>query len=232
MTSTGISNVVKKFDYTTDEIRLFSKLNSPSKIQDYLNSVEFNFEDGGGTCMSPRMVLKTNKAHCMEGAMFASAVLEFHGGKPLILDLRATERPYDFDHVVAVFKKDGCFGSISKTNHAVLRYREPVYKNIRELAMSFFHEYFLNSSGQKTLREYSDLLDLNRFNKITWRTSKENVFEIPEVLDEIKHYKILSDKQIKNLRLADKIEIEAGKIVEQPLKASSGRMTKYKKKKL
>jgi hypothetical protein len=114
---------------------------------------------------------------------------------------------------VAVFKQFGCFGAISKTNHAVLRYREPIYRTIRELALSYFHEYFLNN-GKKTLREYSQLFNLEYFNKLDWRTSAENLFEIPRKLDSIKHFSILTSAQIKNLRLADKIEINAGKIVE------------------
>ena len=205
---------MKKFNYTREEIKIFRKLNTPAKIQDYLNSLPFNFEKEGGTCMSPRKVLKTQKAHCVEGAIFAATVLEFNGHKPLILDLRSTEKPYDFDHVLAIFKKFGCFGAISKTNHAVLRYREPIYKTIRELVMSYFHEYFLNSSGHKTLREYSKLFDLNYFNKLDWRTSEKNLFEIPEYLDGIKHFPMLSKEQVKNLRKADNVEIEAGKIVE------------------
>lgn len=200
--------------YTKEEIKLFKKLNTPSKIQDYLNSLEFNFEDNGDTCMSPREVIKNKKAHCMEGAMFASAVLEFHGHKPTVLDLRSVKRPYDYDHVLAIFKQFGSFGAISKTNHAVLRYREPVYKTVRELALSFFHEYFLNSNGKKTLREYSMPFDLNYFNKLGWRTTEKDLFEISFYLDEIKHFKILTLEQEKNLRKADKIEIEAGSIVE------------------
>ncbi len=199
--------------YIKDEISVFRKLNTPAKIQDYLNSIPFNFEKSGQTCYSPREVMKNKTAHCAEGAIFASAVLEFHGHKPLIMDLRSTTKPYDYDHVVAVYKKDGYFGAISKTNHAVLRYREPVYKTIRELVMSYFHEYFLDS-GKKTLREYSDLLDLNKFNKLDWRTTSEQLFEIPAYLDDIKHHKILTPKQVKNLRLADKIEVEMGKLVE------------------
>ncbi|MEQ1499783.1 MAG: hypothetical protein ABL917_00210 [Parcubacteria group bacterium] len=201
------------FEYSKEESLLFRKLNSPAKIQNYLNSIKFNFEDEG-VCMSPRMVIKTKKAHCMEGAVFAAAVLEFHGFKPFILDLRSTEKPFDYDHVIAVFKADGFFGAITKTNHAVLRYREPVYKNLRELVMSFFHEYFLNNSGYKTLREYSILLDLNKFNKINWRTTEEDISQITEYLDDIKHFSILTKKQIKNLRNADDVEIKAGKIVE------------------
>ncbi|TSC70368.1 MAG: hypothetical protein CEO12_392 [Parcubacteria group bacterium Gr01-1014_46] len=216
-------------NYSTQELALFRKLSTPAKIQDYLNSIPFHFCKNGDTCFSPREVMKHKTAHCTEGAIFAASALEFHGHKPLIMDLRSTYKPYDFDHVVAVFKIDGFFGAISKTNHAVLRYREPIYKTIRELAMSYFHEYFLDS-GKKTLREYSDLLDLTYFDKKncdrreskevlsrarrTWRTTEEDLFDIPVYLDDIKHHKILTQKQIKNLRLADKIEIEAGKITE------------------
>ncbi len=150
--------------YNKSEIKLFKKLNSPQKIQDFLNGLRFNFELKGETCFSPRMVIKYKTAHCMEGAMLAAAILEFHGHKPWLMDLRSTDA--DFDHVVCVFKKFGCFGAISKTNHAVLRYREPVYKNIRELAMSYFHEYFLDN-GKKTLREHSELFDLRYFDIYT-----------------------------------------------------------------
>jgi hypothetical protein len=142
-----------------------------------------------------------------------AAILEFHGHKPLVLDLRSIKKPYDDDHVVVPFKQFGCWGAISKSNHAVLRYREPVYKTIRELVMSYFHEYFMHN-GNKTLREYSAPMDLNRFNNLNWRTSEEDLFQIPNFLDKTKHYSILTPQQIKNLRKADKIEIKAGKITE------------------
>lgn len=195
------------YGYTKEEIKLFKRLNSPAKIQDYINSIPFNFSERKNY-FSPRFVLKNKKADCLEGAMFASAVLELHGGKPWLLDLRSAKKPWDYDHVVAVFKQDGFFGAISKTNHAVLRYREPVYKSVRELVMSYFHEYFL-TDGKKTLREYSELFDLNKLNHLNWRTTAGNLWEIHEHLDKAKHHKILSTKQIKNLRKVDKIEIDA-----------------------
>jgi hypothetical protein len=194
-----------KFDYTNEETRLLRRLNTPAKIQDFLNALPFNFSMRE-SYFSPRYVIKNKTADCLEGAMFAAAALEFNGGKPLLLDLRSSEKPWDFDHVVAVFKVDGFFGAISKTNHSVLRFREPVYKSVRELVMSFFHEYFLNS-GQKTLREYSELFDLNKANNLNWRTTEKGLWEIHGYLDKTKHHKILSLKQIKNLRKADKIEI-------------------------
>ena len=113
--------------YSKEETKLFKRLNTPAKIQDYLNGLKFNFEKHGETCYSPRMVIKNKTAHCMEGALLAAAVLEFYGVRPAVVDLRSI-KPQDDDHVVAVFKKFNCFGAISKTNHGVLRYREPVYK--------------------------------------------------------------------------------------------------------
>ncbi len=199
-------------EYTASETRLFAGLDSPKKIQDFLETLSVNFEKDGETCRSPRLVLRHKSAHCMEGAMLAAAILEFHGHKPLVLDLRSV-KPHDDDHVVAVFRQFGCWGAISKTNHAVLRYREPVYKTIRELALSFFHEYFLDS-GKKTLREYSDPFDLRYFNRLKWRTADRELFEIPQRLDSIRHYKLLFSAQIRNLRKADPIEIKAGRLTD------------------
>ncbi|MBI5804006.1 hypothetical protein HY450_02060 [Candidatus Pacearchaeota archaeon] len=197
-------------NFTKQEIDIYRKLNSPTKIQNFLNDLEINFEENGDTCFSPRKVLKSGKAHCIEGALFAAAVLRFHGFEPLILDLEANDK--DFDHVVALFKKGNYWGAMSKTNHAVLRYREPVYKNIRELAMSYFHEYFTDD-GRKTLRRYSMPVNLRRFDKLNWMFSEEEIWYIPEHLTKVKHFDILNRKQIRNLRKADEIEIEAGKLV-------------------
>jgi len=193
------------------EVKMLKALNTPRKIQDFLNKIPINFEEKGDTCFSPKMVLKKWKAHCIEGAMLAAVALRLNGKKPLVVDL--TSVPEDFDHVICVFKEDGRWGAISKTNHAVLRYREPVYKNIRELVMSFFHEYFTDK-GKKTLRSYSMPVDLSRFDKLNWVSSEEDVWFVPEHLAKVKHYNILTRSQIAKLRKADSTEINAGKIVE------------------
>jgi hypothetical protein len=200
------------FGFTKEEVRVFKSLNTPKKIQDFLNTIPANFEPHGDTVLSPRMILKENRAHCMEGAMFAAAALRFHGHKPLVLDLTTVKD--DHDHVVAVFKHKGHWGAISKTNHAVLRYREPIYKSIRELVMSYFHEYFTNHDGKKTLRSYSMPVDLSKFDQQGWMTSEQDVWYVPEYLFEVPHRPILNKSQIAMLRKADKIEIEAGKITE------------------
>ena len=192
------------------ETDLLMKLDSPRKIQDFLESLKINFEENGDTCMSPRKVLQEGKAHCIEGAMLAALALRLHGEKPLLVDMTSVKK--DFDHVIAVFKKHGHWGAISKSNHAVLKYREPVYKNIRELVLSFFHEYFLDN-GKKTLRSYSKPVDLSMFDKKGWVTSEKNVWCIPSYLGKVPHKKIMNRKQISSLRKADDIEIEAGKLV-------------------
>lgn len=201
----------KKNSYTAAELKLFRRLKTPAKIQDYLNSLSFNFEIRGPTCQSPRRTLHSQRAHCMEGALVGAAILEFHGYRPLVMDLKAAAR--DFDHVVALFQVDGHWGALSKTNHAVLRYREPVYRSLRELAMSYFHEYF-DDQGRKNLRSYSKPLDLNRFNYLGWRVAAGDLFEIPEFLDGVRHFSLLSPSQLAHLRPADAIEIQAGQLVE------------------
>ena len=192
------------------EYQLLKRLNTPAKIQDFLNTLPFNFEEKGETHHSVRATLKAGKAHCFEGALVAAVALWINGRKPLLLDLK-TAMP-DFDHVVALFQEGKCWGAISKTNHAVLHYREPVYLSVRELAMSYFHEYFL-SNGRKTLRSFSKPFDLSHLS-IDWIATKENLADLAWTLDRSSHTHILSPKQVRNLRRADKIEIQAGDIVQ------------------
>ena len=194
--------------WTPTELRTLRRLNSPRRIQDFLNELPQNHEPDGDTCFSPRLVLRYGRAHCMEGAMFAATALRQHGQRPLVLDLTASFD--DQDHVVALFREHNAWGAISKTNHSVLRFREPVYRTIRELVMSYFHEYFLQSNGKKTLRSFAGPIDLSRFDKQGWMTSKEEVWYIPEHLCEIIHTQILSPTQIRRLRKADPIELLAG----------------------
>lgn len=205
-----IPKVFKVFN--PKELRVFKKLNTPKKVQDYINHLSVNFEIGGETYLSPREVLKQRRAHCAEGAILAATIFWYNGGKPLLMDMKTT--PNDDEHVVALFRENGYWGAVSKTNHAVLRYREPIYKTIRELALSYFHEYF-KDSGQKTLRSYSKPFDLSKIKNKSWLTTKENLWDLIDDLDSSKHFQILNKKQIKGLRKADQIEILAGKIVEQ-----------------
>jgi hypothetical protein len=191
---------------TDDERRLFRGLDSPKKIQDFLETVPINFEPDGDTCKSPREVLRTRTAHCIEGALVAAAALWYHGQRPLLLDLKATAR--DVDHVIAPFRSHGHWGAISKTNHAVLRYRDPVYRSVRELAMSYFHEYCIDN-GLKTLTSYSVIFDLRR-RGAGWITDAAPLWDLSYALDTSRHYPILKGRPRRTLRRADAIERRAG----------------------
>ena len=197
------------FGFTKSELRTFRSLNTPPKIQDFLETIPINFEKNGDTCFSPRMVLKSWRCHCIEGALFAAACLRMNGYLPLIIDLEANS--HDDDHVIAVFKQHGHWGAISKTNHAILRYREPVYRSIRELVMSYFSEY-TNDEGTLNLRSFSGLVNLSRFDARGWMTAEEDVWYIPEYLVHCRHYRILTPAMTLGLRKADPLVILSRKL--------------------
>lgn len=189
--------------FTAKEIKFLKSLNTPSKVQDYLNSIPFNFEKNGiDTIKSPLCSIREKSIHCFEGALLGAFILSLNGYKPMLLHLKTTK--HDLDHVITPFKLGKYWGALSKTNHNVLRYREPIYKNVRELVMSYFHEYFLND-GSKTLREYSDILDLSK-EKRNWTIDEKDLWYIDKNLDRLKHYSIVPKEILKKLRKADKIE--------------------------
>ncbi len=187
-------------------------LSNPAKVQDFLNSLPFNFENGGETHSSPKGTLARGTAHCFEGALLAAVAFWIQGRKPLLLDL-VTIRP-DFDHVVTLFEENGRWGAVSKTNHSVLRYREPIYRDVRELAVSYFHEYFL-PDGKKSLRKYSAPFDLRKYGA-DWISTDENLAGLAHELDSSKHFDILLPGQARKLRKADDIEIDASAEEEYP----------------
>jgi len=168
--------------------KLLRGLSTPEKIQKFLDDLPYNKEKGGETCRSPRLVIENNTAHCFEGALFAAAALRANGRPPLILDLESVR---DDDHVIAVYRSEGCWGSIAKSNYAGLQSRSPVYRTLRELAMSYFEHYY-NLKGEKTLRGYSRPVNLARFDSIEWMTSAEPLWAIPEYLCEISHTPIFN----------------------------------------
>ncbi len=190
-----------------EERTILKKLSTPIKIQDFLDTLEI----GGAFYTSALRTLHARKARCFEGALLAAFILSFHGEKPLLLDLKAASP--DFDHVVALYRKNGYWGAVSKTNYVSLRFRDPVYKTIRELALSYFHEYFVNKTGKKTLRSYSKPFNLNK-QKIDWIASEKKLDDLAIVLDESPHFPLFPKKNLKYIRKADKMERKAGEIVE------------------
>lgn len=198
------------FEFTEKELAVLRRLSTPRKIQDFLVKLPSNFEKDGETCMSPRRVLREGRAHCIEGAMLAAAALRVHGFPPLLMDFQTVAD--DEDHVIAVFKQHGRWGAISKTNHAILRWRDPVYRSPDELAMSYFHEY--QDRGRKTLRAYSRPVDLSRFDRRGWMTAEEDLWYIADYVDAVPHVKILDRRRIGLLRQLDTIELKAHKLTE------------------
>jgi len=206
---------------TRGEFAVLRRLNTPRRIQAFLFGLKQNFEPHGDTCRSVREVLRTRSAHCIEGAMLAAAALWVHAEPPLLLDMRA-ER--DFDHVVALFRRHGRWGAISKTNGVFLRWRDPVYRTLRELAMSYFHEY-CNRRDHKTLREYSVPYDLRRADPAVWSSGEKHAWEVAETLDELRHFRLASRRQLKEVARRDPFEREAGTLMQyrKPAPRKAGR---------
>ena len=195
--------------FTPAERRVFRRLRTPARIQRFLDDeIAYNKEPGGATCYSPRLVLRHRAAHCMEGALCAAAALRQLGHPPLLLDL---ESIHDDDHVLAIFKSRGHWGAIAKSNYSGLRYREPVYRTLRELVMSYFEHYF-NLRREKTLRRYSNPVNLRRFDRQGWMTAEEDVWMIPEYLTEIAHRPVLPRALETRLGTVDARLFAAGKL--------------------
>ena len=181
------------------EFAVLRRLDSPPKIQRFLTGLEQNFEPDGDSCRPVRVVLRTRSAHCIEAAMLAAAALWVHGEPPLLLDLRA-ER--DVDHVVALYRRNGCWGALAKANGPFLRGRDPVYRSLRELAMSYFHEYF-NRRGERTLREVSRAYDLRALAAARWVSGEDDVWELVERLDALPHAQLVRPRQARALGRTD-----------------------------
>lgn len=190
-------------NWTTDEIKFLKTMTNPDKIQGFLDSIEYNpvYE-----CRSPRWVIRKRSAHCFEGALFAAAAMQYNGFAPLIVDLKAFN---DDDHVITVYRVDGYWGAVAKSNFTSLRFREPVYRTLRELVMSYFDFYF-NTDGDKSLRSYSVPLDLSIYNPRNWTTTDEDLEYIGDKLEILRHYPVVSAKMISNLKRASDIMLQAG----------------------
>lgn len=212
---------------TPAEHKVFARLDTPQKIQTFLDRVPANYCLNGDTAMSPRTMLKANLAHCAEGAAFAAAALIYHGKPAWLVDMRAL--PSDQDHIITLFRVRGLWGAISKTNHAILRWRDPIYRSPRELMMSYAHEYTL-SSGRKSLLEYSRPISLTRYAPHRWVTLPEDLDWLLVMLDEAPHQPLAPKHAMKNLRRATVIELQAQSIIEWPDPRPKKAKTKSKDK--
>jgi hypothetical protein len=198
---------------TAREYAMLARLTTPERIQAFLNSLRANFEPGGETVHSVRNVLRHRVAHCIEGALLAACALWVNGEAPLVMHLDCAA--HDNPHVVALFRRGRCWGALSKSNGAWLRYREPVYRSLRELAMSYFHEFF-DRRGNKTLRGYTGAFDMRRIDPSRWVSNDEPCFDVDRRLAALRHYPLVSAAQARALTRRDAHERRAARLVQYP----------------
>ena len=177
----------ESFGLSPEDLRALRALKTPAQIQKFLDELPYQY---GNTAWSPHRALRERKGHCLEGALLAAAALRLNGHPPLLMDLEAVN---DDDHVVAVYREAGLWGSIAKSNFAGLRFRAPIYRTLRELALSYFEHYY-NLRGERTLRSYSVPVNLERLDGQHWMTSEKNVWFVPEYLIAARHYRLFPDK--------------------------------------
>jgi len=194
----------RDFGLTAREASFLRGLQPAWRIQRFLDGLDYDVKGEG--CRSPRRVLRERAVQCMDGALFAAAALRLQGHPPLIVDL---EGVWDTDHVLAVFREDGAWGAVARSNFAGLRFREPIHRTVRDLVTSYVESYF-NLRRQKTLRRYSRPMSLARFDRRGWMTAEGDLWYIPEHLVGIRHYRLLTRSQEKRLAPVDARTFAAG----------------------
>jgi hypothetical protein len=191
------------FGLSPQDLRTLRALKTPRHIQKFVDALQYQYAD---TAWSPQRVLRERKGHCLEGALIAAAALRVNGYPPLLMDLEAVR---DDDHVLAIYREGGLWGSIAKSNFAGLRFRAPVYRTLRELALSYFDNYY-NLRGERTLRAYSVPVYLARLDSQNWMTSEEDVWCVPELLIAARHFPLFPHKVARTLPRLDRRTFEAG----------------------
>jgi len=189
---------------TKSERRIFDQLATPARLQAFLDRLTYSSDP---IYRSPLRVLRERKGHCFDGAVFAAAVLQRIGYPPLILELLPNGR--DDDHLLAVYRKDGCWGALAQSNFTGLRYREPIYRSLRELVMSYF-EQFYNIDREKTLRGYTEPINLRAYDSREWMTRDATMRQIAGGLDRAPHRKVLTRKMVRGLVLVDERSFRSG----------------------
>ena len=191
------------FGLSPENLRTLRALKTPMQIQKFLDALPYDYSN---SARSPQRALRERKGHCLEGALLAAAAMRLQGRPPLVMDLEGVR---DDDHVVALYREQGLWGSVAKSNFAGLRFRAPVYRTLRELAISYFEHYY-NLRGERTLRAYSTPVNLARLDHQHWMTSEEYVWCVPEALIAARHFPLFPDKVARGLPRLDRRSFEAG----------------------
>ena len=190
--------------FTQRELRILSRLDTPVKIQEYLDKLLYSSEE---RYRSPRSVMRDRMAHCFDGAVFAAAALRRIGYPPLLLDMLPNKR--DDDHILALFRRHGCWGAVAKSNYVGLRFREPVYRTLRELVMSYF-DHFYNVLREKTLRAYTLPLQLKSLDHLNWMVRDEPMDMIAHRLDQLRRFPLILPRMASSLFPVDSRSYKAG----------------------
>lgn len=193
----------QSFGLSSAELRTLRGLKTPALIQKFVDALPYDYAH---TARSPQSVLREPKGHCLEGALLAAAALRVNGHPPLLMDLEAV---HDDDHVIALYRERGLWGGIAKSNFAGLRFRAPIYRTLRELALSYFEHYY-NLRGERTLRAYSEAVSLERLDSQGWMTAEDDVWCVPELLIAARHYPLFPDRVARGLPRLDRRSFEAG----------------------
>lgn len=194
------------YGLTRAELSLLRGLRTPERVQEYLDGLTYNLEPDGDTVRSPRRVIRDATAHCAEGAFLAAAAFRVNGGAALVVDLESVR---DDDHVLALYRRHGRWGSVATSKFAGLRYRAPVYRTLRELVLSYFEDYY-NWEGERTLRAYSRPISLARFDGISWMTSEDDLWPVVSHLARVPHTRLIPPAVARNLARLDRRSYEAG----------------------
>ncbi len=194
---------VQTFGLSHRDLRTLRALSTPIKIQRFLDALPYQYAD---TAWSPARALGERKGHCLEGALLAASALRVNGHPPLLMDLEAI---HDDDHVIALYRERGLWGGIAKSNFAGLRFRAPIYRTLRELALSYFENYY-NLRGERTLRSYSTPVNLTRLDSQHWMTSEEDVWCVADLLIAARHYPLVPVKVARALPRLDRRSFQAG----------------------
>jgi len=191
------------FGLSPRDLRTLRSLKTPARIQRFLDALPYQYAN---TACSPTRALRERKGHCLEGALLAAAALRVNGHPPLLMDLEAI---HDDDHVIALYRERGLWGGIAKSNFAGLRFRAPIYRTLRELALSYFESYY-NMRGERTLRAYSSPVNLTRLDSQHWMTSEQNVWCVPDLLIAARHYPLFPANVTRALPRLDRRSFQAG----------------------
>jgi hypothetical protein len=188
--------------WTTKERRILAGLKTPAHIQSFLDELEYDENAGIG---SPRVVMRTGKAQCVSGVLFACAALRELGHAPRLMYIEAVS---DDSHCVAVYESAGLWGSIAKSNFTTLRSRDPVYPYLA-LGLSYFEGYY-NQYGKRTMRSFTHPLELEPFEPRGWRFSEKPLHYIDRAIDRVPKAWELPRHKTRQLSAVSKLLRSAG----------------------